>query len=110
MNNSKLVYSTNASTNESLNKPSESGEMPVGNFTAILSIVKAGRRGKIVTLIDRLPKNTDYLKSLTADLKKKCGAGGTFKLNNSDGMIEIQGDKRDVIRQILTSKEIRFKG
>jgi translation initiation factor 1 len=39
------------------------------------------------------------LKRMAATLKKKCGTGGTVK----NGVIEIQGDHRDVLVSELTS-------
>ncbi|MFW7344209.1 hypothetical protein V0R37_22040 [Pollutimonas sp. H1-120] len=40
------------------------------------------------------------LKLLAAELKKVCGCGGAIK----DGVIEIQGDKRDQIKAHLEKK------
>ena len=51
----------------------------------------AGRRGKGVTTIWDLPLKEAELLELAAQLKQKCGSGGTVK----DGRIEIQGDHRD---------------
>jgi translation initiation factor 1 len=52
-----------------------------------------GRKGKGVTVISGLPLATDALQQLASDLKKRCGCGGTVK----DGVIEIQGDHRDLL-------------
>ena len=79
-------------------------------FIAILRIEKQGRGGKTVTVIDRLPKNEVFLKSLTTLLKKKCGSGGTFLMEGRDGVIEIQGDKREMIRSTLQKEGIQTKG
>lgn len=43
-------------------------------------------------------------------LKKKCGSGGTYLMDGRDGVIEIQGDKRELIRAALTKEKIAFKG
>ncbi len=49
------------------------------------------RRGGVVTLVYGLqPKE---LEAIAAVLKKRCGAGGTAK----DGIVAIQGDKRDAV-------------
>lgn len=56
-----------------------------------------GRQGKGVTLISGLPLEADDLKKLAKALKQKCGCGGTVK----DGVIEIQGDQRDLLEQEL---------
>lgn len=52
-----------------------------------------GRKGSGVTTITGLGLNEEDLKALGKKLKKKCGSGGTVK----DGIIEIQGDQRDVL-------------
>ncbi|MFO1418166.1 MAG: translation initiation factor Sui1 [Methylotetracoccus sp.] len=60
-----------------------------------------GRRGKGVTVITGLPCDADALKALATELKGRCGTGGTVK----DGIIEIQGDHRD-----LLVEELRRRG
>ena len=79
-------------------------------FIAVLRMEKQGRGGKTVTVIDRLPKNEVFLKNLTTLLKKKCGSGGTYLMDGKEGVIEIQGDKRDLIRPILLKEGIKSKG
>jgi translation initiation factor 1 len=79
-------------------------------FVAILRIEKANRGGKTVTVIDQLPKSELYLKDLTTQLKKKCGSGGTYIMSGREGVIEIQGDKRELIRAALAKEGIQFKG
>ena len=56
-----------------------------------------GRKGKGVTLITGLPLDNDRLKKLAKYLKQKCGSGGSLK----NGVIEIQGDHRDVLEKEL---------
>jgi translation initiation factor 1 len=52
-----------------------------------------GRAGKGVTTVAGLPLAESEIMALAAQLKKRCGSGGTVR----DGVIEIQGDHRDVI-------------
>ena len=52
-----------------------------------------GRKGAGVSLISGLPAEQDELKILARQLKQKCGSGGTVK----NGIIEIQGDHRQVL-------------
>jgi translation initiation factor 1 len=52
-----------------------------------------GRAGKGVTTITGLPMSAADIESLAGKLKKRCGSGGTVR----EGVIEIQGDHRDVI-------------
>lgn len=59
-----------------------------------------GRKGKGVTLITGIPLSGDALKKLAKALKQRCGTGGTIK----DGVIEIQGDHRDLLLEELQKK------
>ncbi len=59
-----------------------------------------GRKGKGMTLISGVPLPPEELKKLAQELKKKCGTGGTLK----DGVIEIQGDHRDGLIDLLKAK------
>lgn len=59
-----------------------------------------GRKGKGVTVITGVPLDERELKELGSQLKAKCGAGGTV----SDGVIEIQGDHRDVLLEELRKR------
>jgi translation initiation factor 1 len=52
-----------------------------------------GRAGKGVTTVTGLPLPVAEIEALATRLKKRCGSGGTVR----DGVIEIQGDHRDVI-------------
>jgi len=52
-----------------------------------------GRKGSGVTLVSGLSLDPDQLRELAGQLKKKCGAGGAVK----DGVIEIQGEHRDLL-------------
>jgi len=78
-------------------------------FLAVLRMEKSGRNGKTVTVIDQLPKNELFLKNLTTLLKKKCGSGGTYLMDKKEGVIEIQGDKRDLVRKVLAQESIKVK-
>lgn len=118
-NNTRLVYSTDPELNKKCPKCKEllseckcppEVEVKSYNFVAILRIEKAGRGGKTVTVIDQLPKSEPFLKDLTKDLKKMCGSGGTYLMDRKEGVIEIQGDKRDMIRSALAKKGIKSKG
>src|SRR4051812_36092732 len=57
----------------------------------------SGRRGKAVTTISNVPVDDAELRELGARLKKRCGVGGSVK----DGVIELQGDHRDVVAELL---------
>jgi len=57
----------------------------------------AGRRGKAVTTVTGVPLDDAGLRELAGRLKKRCGVGGSAK----DGAIELQGDHREVVVEIL---------
>ena len=65
----------------------------------------SGRKGKGVTTISGIPLSNEELKTLAKTLKKRCGTGGAVK----DGIIEIQGDHRDVLRQTLSALGYQVK-
>ena len=79
-------------------------------FIVVFRIETQGRGGKIVTVLDKLPAHETFLTTLTKEIKTKCGVGGSYRIEKSFGVIEIQGDKRDAIKKILTTKEIKYKG
>lgn len=115
----RLVYSTDPEKNKKCEKCKEllaacicipEPSLKSYNFVAVLRIEKQGRGGKTVTVIDRLPKIELFLKDLTTELKKKCGSGGTYLMDGAEGIIEIQGDKREMIRTILLKKNFKIKG
>jgi translation initiation factor 1 len=58
----------------------------------------AGRRGKAVTTVSGVPVDGAGLKELAGKLKKRGGVGGSVK----GRVIEIRGDHRDVVVEILT--------
>lgn len=64
-----------------------------------------GRKGKGVTLVTGLTLHGQELKSLAKTLKQKCGTGGTVK----DGVIEIQGDHRAQLLELLQEKGWKVK-
>ena len=59
-----------------------------------------GRRGKTVTTIADVPVDDAGLRELAGRLKKRCGVGGSAK----DGVIELQGDHRAVVMEILRAE------
>lgn len=78
-------------------------------YTVIFRLEKSGRGGKTVTVMEGWPRNEDFLKDMTKELKSKCGSGGTHLIESGKAVIEIQGDKRDALKKILTAKGIVFK-
>ncbi len=68
--------------------------------SAFVRYEKKGRGGKDVTMLMRLPPDVNFLKDLCKKLKQAFGAGGTSYIENSEGIIEIQGDRRSTILDI----------
>lgn len=66
---------------------------------------RGGRGGKTVTIITGLPLDEAGVKALSGELKRRCGTGGTVK----DGVIEIQGDHRELLLQELACRGFRAK-
>lgn len=119
MKDTKLVYSTDPNLMQKCRKCKEliseclcqpESDLKTYKFIAVLRIERSGRAGKTVTVIDQLPKSEIFLKDLTTKLKKKCGSGGTYLMDRKEGVIEIQGDKRELIRDLLIKEGIRSKG
>lgn len=73
---------------------------PAGDGIVRLSRETKGRKGKGVTLITGVPLDDKALAALAKTLKARCGTGGTVK----DGVIEIQGDQRDLLMPLLQEK------
>ena len=75
-------------------------------LVAKLRLEKKGRGGKAVTVVDGLPDNAVFLKDLCQELKRLCGTGGTVDA----GAVELQGDLRGRIREVLRAKGFIVKG
>ncbi|MEP9266105.1 stress response translation initiation inhibitor YciH [Enterobacter asburiae] len=100
--NSRLVYSTDSGR---IDEPKAKVERPKGDGIVRIQRQTSGRKGKGVCLISGIDLDDAELANLAAELKKKCGCGGAVK----DGIIEIQGDKRDLIKSLLEAKGMKVK-
>jgi translation initiation factor 1 len=117
-NNTKLVYSTGSGgvcpgcgwpqrdCKCSTRTAAASVPAKPGAIVAKLRMEKKGRGGKIVTVVDGLPNNAAFLKDLSQELKRACGTGGAA----GDGFVELQGDLRDRVRELLRMKGYVVKG
>jgi translation initiation factor 1 len=79
--------------------------IPGGDGIVRISRETKGRKGKGVTLIRGIALADKELKALAKKLKAKCGTGGTVK----DGVIEIQGDQRDLLVTELSQQGYTVK-
>lgn len=66
---------------------------PAGGGVVRVGRETKGRKGKGVTVVTGVPLRGDALGDLASRLKRLCGSGGTVR----DGVIEIQGDHRDLL-------------
>ena len=112
---SRIVYSTGKGricarcgwpeSNCQCSSRAANAPMP-SRIVAKLRMEKKGRGGKMVTVIDGLPRNDPFLKELAQELKRSCGTGGTV----TEGIIELHGDLRDRLREVLAQKGFTVKG
>lgn len=91
-----MVYSTNPNF-AFPDDETASETLPKNQQILRLSMERAGRGGKTVTLVRGFVGTDSDLKSLCKLLKQKCGVGGSTK----EGEIIIQGDHRPKLLEIL---------
>ncbi|MDO8945050.1 MAG: translation initiation factor Sui1 [Desulfobacterales bacterium] len=113
MDNSRRVYSTESGRicpicakplADCVCRKKQAPPAPADGLIRIRREVK-GRGGKTVTVASGFQLDDDGLKQLAAELKRRCGTGGSAK----DGEILIQGDHRDTLLAELTKKGIVAK-
>lgn len=110
--NTKLAYSSETTVCRRCGKPLHTGacrsdeDAVPDKVVAKLRLEKAGRKGKGVTVVYDLPRNKDFLKALSKELKSLCGSGGKA----GDGLVEVQGDQRERLREHLRGKGWQVKG
>ena len=102
MSDSVLVYSTDVGR---IKEEKASVVRLKGDGVVRIQKQTSGRKGAGVSVITGLDLSDEELKKLAAELKKRCGCGGSVK----NGMIEIQGEKRDLLKQFLEQKGFTVK-
>ncbi|OOF69499.1 stress response translation initiation inhibitor YciH [Rodentibacter caecimuris] len=102
MSDSVLVYSTECGR---IKEEKTKSLRVKGDGIVRIQKQTSGRKGSAVSVITGLDLPDDELKKLAAELKKRCGCGGSIK----EGNIEIQGEKRDLLKQILEQKNFIVK-
>ena len=95
----RVVYSTSDGDLRKA-RPAGSARAAAGGGRVKVRRETAGRRGKAVTTIANLPLDDAGVRALAGRLKKRCGVGGSAK----DGVIELQGDHRDVVLEVLRAE------
>ncbi|NQZ83966.1 MAG: stress response translation initiation inhibitor YciH [Colwellia sp.] len=101
-NDDTLVYSTDGGR---IKKSSNKTEITPSDGYAKVRRETKGRKGKGVVTISGLGLDAAALKDLAKKLKKTCGAGGTVVGET----IEVQGDKRAQIQQVLEKNGFKVK-
>ena len=99
--NSRLVYSTDSGRST---EP-EVSKIVQGDGIVRIRRETKGRKGKGVTTLSGFSMSESELKVLAKQLKQKCSTGGTVK----DGMIEIQGDHREILKVELKKRGLTAK-
>jgi translation initiation factor 1 len=105
MSRDRLVYSTDAG--RVARRPPAAPAPPPAPAAGVarISVERAGRGGKTVTVIRGLAESGAALESLAGALRRLCGAGGAVK----DGVIEVQGDHRERVAAQLRGLGRRVK-
>jgi translation initiation factor 1 len=96
-----LVYSTGSGR---IKEKKVDNTTPSDGFARVRRETK-GRKGKGVIVISGLGLNAPELKDLAKKLKKTCGTGGSVVGET----IEVQGDKRDIIKKLLEQAGFKVK-
>lgn len=99
---SVLVFSTDSGR---ITPEKQQSAIPEGDGIARIRRETKGRKGKGVITISGLCVDAKELKKIAQDLKKRCGCGGAVK----NGVIEIQGDNREIIKDYLEQKSFKVK-
>lgn len=86
-------------------QPAAVKSLPPREQTIYLHRDSKGRGGKSVSLIKGLVLSEADLTALAKHIKQACGSGGTVK----DGVIEIQGDHREKIAEVLRKLGYKVK-
>ena len=83
--------------------------IPSGLIKPVVRIERKARGGKTVTVIEKLPAVDSFLRELCSHLKRRVGGGGTHYLLEGSGVVELQGDHREqvleLVKQFLHSRE-----
>ena len=105
-NNNKTIWSSeDGDLRKKEQTVSHAKSLPPQQQTVYLHRESSGRAGKAVTLVKKLILSEDDLKALAKKLKQECGTGGTVK----DGVIEIQGEHREKIADVLQKLGYKVK-
>jgi translation initiation factor 1 len=97
----RLVYSTGGETA----KKEEALPVAVSSATGIRLRLERRPSNRVATVVVGLPGRPDEVAALAKALKSGCSTGGTFK----DGVLELQGDHRERVEQLLAARGLKSK-
>lgn len=105
MSNNKTVWSSDSGDQRKKQDTSHTKSLPPQQQMIYLHRETSGRNGTPVSLVKNLVLSSEDMKALAKKLKQGCGTGGTIK----DGVIEIQGEHRQKISEILIKLGYKVK-
>ena len=104
--NNRTVWSSDQGDLRRKNQTvSHTRSLPPQQQTAYLHRESGGRGGKVVSVVKNLVLTEEDMKTLAKKLKQECGTGGTIK----DGVIEIQGEHRQRMAEVLQKLGYKVK-
>lgn len=101
-----LVYSTGPSPIDWSRDTESAAAASSGPREAVLRMERSGRGGKTVTVVEFRGIGEEEARMIGKRLKNACGTGGTTK----GLVVELQGDLRDRLRNLLQKEGLRAKG
>lgn len=82
---------------------------PAGPARAVVRLERKHRRGKEVTIVEKLGLSGDQLEQWCREIKRSLGCGGTVERSAADGtgVLVLQGDFRHRLEGMLTKMGVR---
>lgn len=102
-NNRTVWSSEEGDLRKQKEKAGGSKSLPPQQQTAYLH--RESRKNGKMTLVKNLVLSAEDLKALAKKIKESCGTGGTVR----DGVIEIQGEQRERIAEVLRKLGYKVK-
>lgn len=101
----RIVYQEFGTTDNSEALTRAVADLPPQQQDIRIQATRSGRKGKTVTILTGFQHQPATLAKLLKQLKSKCGSGGTVK----DNTLEIQGDHKQKLLEILTNLGYKAK-
>ena len=101
----RVAYQEFGAPNNSPAMARATRDLPPNQQDLRVQASRKGRKGKTVTVITGFQSSPEKLKDVLKKLKAQCGSGGAVK----DDTLEIQGDHRQKLVEILTKLGYKVK-